>query len=63
MKPLKRVVVTGLGAVTPIGIKPQEIVESLRHACSGIGPITQIDTSSLPVKFAGEISKFGSEGS
>jgi len=58
MKTLKRVVVTGLGAVTPIGVKPHEIVENLRHAGSGIKRITQIDTSNLPVKFAGEISNF-----
>lgn len=58
MKTLKRVVITGLGAVTPIGWQLQEIVENLRHARSGIKPIGQIDTSSLPVKFAGEIANF-----
>jgi len=58
MKPLKRVVITGLGAVTPIGSSNDDIVASLRGARSGIKPITQIDTSNLPVTFAGEISDF-----
>lgn len=58
MKTLKRVVITGIGAVTPIGTNKEEIVENLRHSRSGIKPVTQIDTRSLPVKFAGEISNF-----
>lgn len=58
MKTLKRVVITGIGAITPIGLQLHEIVENLRHARSGIKPIGQIDTSSLPVKFAGEIANF-----
>lgn len=58
MKTLKRVVITGLGAVTPIGSTNDDIVASLRGARSGIKPITQIDTKDLPVTFAGEISDF-----
>ena len=58
MKTLKRVVITGVGAVTPIGVGKTDIVENLKLAKTGIKPISQISTDNLPVKFGGEINNF-----
>ncbi len=54
----KRVVVTGLGAMTPLGLTLQETWEGLIAGRSGIGPITQFDASDLPVQIAGELKGF-----
>ncbi len=54
----RRVVVTGLGLVTPIGIGVQETWDAAVNGKSGIGPITQFDASSMPVRIAGEIKGF-----
>ena len=43
----RRVVVTGLGAVTPIGNTAEELWASLLQGCPGIGPITRFDTDRL----------------
>lgn len=55
---LKRVVVTGLGALTPIGNNIQEIFENLSNGVSGIGPITRWDASQFSVRIAGEVKNF-----
>ena len=60
-KELKRVVITGIGAVTPIGMEKGEIVERLKTARTGIKPISIIDADPLPVRFAGEASYFKPE--
>lgn len=52
---LKRVVVTGLGAVTPIGNTPEETWESLLAGKSGAAPITQFDTTLFKTHFACEV--------
>ncbi|MBQ7420742.1 MAG: beta-ketoacyl-ACP synthase II [Prevotella sp.] len=52
---LKRVVVTGLGAVTPVGNTPEETWESLLAGKSGAAPVTQFDTSLCKTHFACEI--------
>ena len=52
---LKRVVVTGLGAVTPVGNTPQEMWENLLKGVSGAGPITHFDTTNFKTKFACEV--------
>ncbi|MCL9684994.1 beta-ketoacyl-ACP synthase II [Legionella maioricensis] len=57
----KRVVITGIGAITPIGITLEEIEKSLRESLSGIKLITHFDTEKIPVKFAGEASQFKPE--
>ncbi|MDR3477839.1 MAG: beta-ketoacyl-ACP synthase II [Gammaproteobacteria bacterium] len=57
----KRVVITGIGAVTPIGITLDEIEKSLRESTSGIRLITRFDTEKLPVQFAGEAAQFHAE--
>ena len=52
---LKRVVVTGLGAVTPVGNTPEETWESLLAGKSGAAPITHFDTTLFKTKFACEV--------
>lgn len=55
---LKRVVVTGLGALTPVGNSVSEFWESLTTGKSGAGLITRFDTSLFKVKFACEVKNF-----
>jgi 3-oxoacyl-[acyl-carrier-protein] synthase II len=52
------VVVTGLGAITPVGATAPETWEALVAGRSGVGPITSFDASSLPTRIAGEIHGF-----
>lgn len=52
---LKRVVVTGLGAVTPIGNTPEETWKSMLAGKSGAAPITLFDTSNFKTQFACEV--------
>lgn len=54
----RRVVVTGLGVISPIGIGKQAFWKSLREGRSGISPITAFDTSEFTTRFAGEIRDF-----
>ncbi|MBI9021244.1 MAG: hypothetical protein JEZ10_08340, partial [Verrucomicrobia bacterium] len=53
-----RVVVTGMGVVSPCGIGIDAFWDSLIHCKSGIGPITRFDTTGFPVKIAGEVKNF-----
>lgn len=55
---MRRVVITGLGAVTPLGSDIRTLWQGLLAGRSGIGPITRFDASSLPVRIAGEVSGF-----
>jgi 3-oxoacyl-[acyl-carrier-protein] synthase II len=55
---LKRVVVTGLGALTPIGNNIKEYWEGLSQGKSGAGPITYYNTEKFKTKFACEIKNF-----
>lgn len=55
---LKRVVVTGLGALTPVGNNTSETWESLQKGVSGAGPITQFDASKFKTQFACEVKGF-----
>jgi len=54
----RRVVVTGLGALTPLGNTVEEFWSSLVHGRSGIGPITRFDATDFPTRIAGEIRNF-----
>ncbi len=55
---LKRVVVTGLGALTPIGNTLQEFWEALKHGKSGAAPITRFNPAQFKTKFACEVKNF-----
>ena len=55
---LKRVVVTGLGALTPVGNTVAETWENLVNGVSGAGPITHFDASSFKTQFACEVKNF-----
>ncbi|GAA4310766.1 beta-ketoacyl-ACP synthase II [Pontixanthobacter gangjinensis] len=55
---LKRVVVTGLGALTPIGNNIEEYWEGLKNGKSGSAPITYFDTEKFKTKFACELKNF-----
>lgn len=57
-KVLKRVVVTGIGALTPIGNTVDEYWTSLKNGVSGAAPITKFDTSKFKTKFACELKNF-----
>jgi len=50
--------ITGLGAITPLGLTVEDYWEGLVNGRSGIGPITLFDTSSYPVKVAAEVKDF-----
>ena len=54
----RRVVVTGLGAVTPVGITVEETWNSLVNGIHGIGPITQFDTTEMKAKLGAEVKNF-----
>lgn len=57
----KRVVVTGVGAFTPVGKNTSEFWDGLVAGKSGVRPITHFDTSDLPTKFAGQIENYNPE--
>mgnify|MGYP001518461726 CR=1 FL=1 len=46
----RRVVITGMGAVTPVGIGTEEFWDALLAGKSGIAPITEFDATDFPVK-------------
>ena len=56
---LKRVVVTGLGAVTPLGNTIPDFWNSITNGVSGAGPITRFDASAFKTQFACEVKGFG----
>jgi 3-oxoacyl-[acyl-carrier-protein] synthase II len=55
---LKRVVVTGLGAITPLGNNVPDFWNGLVNGVSGAGPITHFDASAFKTKFACEVKGF-----
>jgi 3-oxoacyl-[acyl-carrier-protein] synthase II len=57
----RRVVVTGLGIVCPVGTGLEESWRSIVAGKSGIGPITQFDASTFPTRIAGEVKNFEAE--
>ncbi len=54
----RRVVVTGVGMITPVGLDTEKTWEGLINGKSGIGPITQFDDKTIPTQIAGEIHGF-----
>jgi len=58
----RRVVITGMGAVTPIANNVADTWQGLLAGKSGIAPIVAYDASHLPVQFCGEVKSFSSDG-
>ena len=56
--PKRRVVITGLGIVSPVGNGIAEAWDNTINGRGGIGPITHFDASTLPTRFAGEVKNF-----
>src|SRR6187402_2518391 len=54
----RRVVVTGLGIVSPVGNGIKEAWDNLLNGRSGVGPITRFDASALPTRIAAEVKNF-----
>ncbi len=54
----RRVVITGLGAVTPLGTGVEENWQALLKGRSGVGPLTRFDVSDFPSRIAGEVNDF-----
>lgn len=55
---MRRVVITGIGAVTPVGVGKDAFWNALVEGKSGVGPITRFDVSEYTTKIAGEVSDF-----
>lgn len=53
-----RIVITGMGAMSPIGHSAAESWQSVLEGKSGVGPVTQFDASALPCRIAGEVKDF-----
>ncbi|MGM9476042.1 beta-ketoacyl-ACP synthase II [Pedobacter sp. GSP4] len=58
---MKRVVVTGLGAITPLGNTVEQFWKQITAGKSGIGPITKFDPAKFKTHFAGEVKDFNPE--
>jgi 3-oxoacyl-[acyl-carrier-protein] synthase II len=57
----RRVVVTGLGVISPLGVGNEATWQGLLDGRSGIGPITKFDASAYPCRIAGEVKGFNPE--
>src|SRR4051812_14777473 len=55
----RRVVVTGMGMVTPVGLDVESSWESLREGRAGVGPITLFDAGGFATRIAAELKGFG----
>ena len=54
----RRIVITGMGAITPVGHGVEELFAALAAGRSGVGPITRFDASAFPTRFAAEVKDF-----
>src|SRR2546428_2889881 len=59
---MKRVVVTGVGAVTPVGLDAPSTWAAMLEGQSGVGTVTLFDASEFPVQIAGEVKGFDATG-
>ncbi len=57
----RRVVITGIGAISPVGNTAEESWEAVINGKSGIGPLTRLDSEQFPVKVAAEVKDFNIE--
>lgn len=57
----RRVVVTGIGAISPVGNSAEESWQSVLAGKSGVGPLTRLDSEQFPVKVAAEVKDFDIE--
>ena len=57
----RRVVVTGMGAVSPLGLDVPTLWQGVQEARSGVGPVTLCDTEKLDSKIAGEVKGFDAQ--
>ncbi len=55
---MRRVVVTGIGMITPLGLNAHESWKNCLEGQSGIGPITKMDAAAYPTRIAGEVKSF-----
>ena len=55
---MRRVVITGMGAVSPVGNDLPSTWRALLEGHSGVGPITCFDASAFPIRIAGEVKQF-----
>ncbi|WP_036900781.1 MULTISPECIES: beta-ketoacyl-ACP synthase II [Prochlorococcus] len=62
MENLHRVVITGLGAITPIGNTVEEYLAGLQSGVNGVGPITLFDASNHACRFGAEVKNFDPTG-
>ncbi len=58
MKKRRRVVITGMGAITPLGHNVDDLYQSQIEGRSGVGPILRFDARSFPTKFASQVKNF-----
>lgn len=58
---IRRVVVTGIGAISPVGNSAEESWKAVVEGKSGIGPLTRLDSEKFPVKVAAEVKDFDIE--
>ncbi|MCM1178775.1 MAG: beta-ketoacyl-ACP synthase II [Clostridium sp.] len=58
---MRRVVVTGMGAVTPIGLNVEDFWKSVKESKVGIGPITRFDATEFKAKLAAEVKDFNAK--
>lgn len=61
MNTRRRIVITGMGAISPIGKSVPELWNSIRQGACGVAPITLFDTANCPVKIAAEVKDFRPE--
>ena len=57
----RRVVITGLGIISPVGSSVASAWDTILRGESGIGPITRFDVSAFPVRFGGQVRDFDVE--
>ena len=55
---MRRVVITGVGAVTPVGIGKEEMWKNIKAGICGVGPVTRFDASEYACQIAAEVKDF-----